>query len=99
MQAAAEYNAALEAALSTLTMLTEPSTTPAGSGDSRAVAAHALAQCHRPALGLRTKLSEIVRISGGHDECLEAVDFARALQRRLFDDGSTTADQVDQVDR
>lgn len=99
LQAAAEYNAALEAALSTLTMLTEPSTTPAGSGDSRAVAAHALAQCHRPALGLRTKLSEIVRICGGHDECLEAVDFARALQRRLFDDGSTTADQVDLVDR
>lgn len=90
-----EYNAALEAALSTLAMLTEPNVSAAGD-DSRAVAAHAYTQCHQPALGMHAVLSEIVRTGSGKDECQEAVDFARVLLQRLFaTDPTADAGQVD----
>lgn len=79
LRPSAEYDAALEAALSTLTILTA---TVADATDD--IGAHARAQCHQERLGVHAKLTEIVRVGSGKGECLEAVEYARCLLQRLF---------------
>lgn len=79
LRPAAEYDATLEATLSTLTVLTA-----AEAVADKAVAAYALEQCNLGELRLRAQLAAIVGAGGGREECRESVEFAECLQRRLF---------------
>lgn len=79
LRPAAEYNATLEAALSTLAVLTSADATA-----DEAVAAHARQQCNIAELRLRVVLAEIVGAGASKEDCRESVEFAECLQRRLF---------------